>query len=212
MIGAMGPRVIGVHVNEHARANSHHPMSDCRAPEVTPPAGTGSGICTSAHAAPCPDLSLRYFPNQARRPVQEPLLRRRVIFRVRNLRWGNCCCARRLPWIPPPFSSSLLSWSFLVAAITAEDATTEFQPPNAPPEESDAASSRKDRWDNHYRGDHYRRGGLRSSRRIGFDRPADAVCNRRGRAYERLKSFATSQASCRCRRVSGSGYSLQRFR
>jgi len=38
--------------NEHARANSHRPMRDCRAPDVTPPAGTGSGICTSAHAAP----------------------------------------------------------------------------------------------------------------------------------------------------------------
>jgi hypothetical protein len=73
----------------------------------------------------CPDLSLRYFPNQARRPAQEPLLRRRVTFRVRNLRLDNCCCARRLRWIRTPFSSSSLSWSFLVVAITAEDATTE---------------------------------------------------------------------------------------
>jgi hypothetical protein len=74
----------------------------------------------------CPDLFLRYFPNQVPRPAQEPLPRHRVTLRVRNFRLDNCCFARRLPWIPTPFSSSSSSWSFLVAAITAEDATTEF--------------------------------------------------------------------------------------
>jgi hypothetical protein len=53
MIGAMGRRVTVCmsRANEHARANSR-PRRDCRAPDVTPPAGTESGICTSAHAAP----------------------------------------------------------------------------------------------------------------------------------------------------------------
>jgi hypothetical protein len=74
----------------------------------------------------CPDLSLRYFPNQVQRPAQEPLPRHRVTLRVRNFRLDNWCFARRLPWIPTPFSSSSSSWSFLVAAIMAEDATTKF--------------------------------------------------------------------------------------
>jgi len=49
-------------------------MRDCGAPDVTPPAGTGSGICTSAHAAPVLIYSLGTFRTKYRAPPRNLFL------------------------------------------------------------------------------------------------------------------------------------------